>query len=120
MSVVFARSFSCLSVGLVVFLGFALFRYIYRERYAEAFLRLPDGNRERFIKLEKRMVYLFRIVLWLSPIYLIVLPLSMFFYLREAFLATTVSMILFCVTLLQEYSLRKWLIGYLEIKGISS
>jgi hypothetical protein len=120
MGFVFSIVFLCPSIGLVLFLLFAIFRYFqrekYKEKYVESISKLPEANREKFIESEKFIVKLFRGALWLSPFYLLFVPLSLFFFLRDAFLSATVCMVLLAFTIWQEYFLRKWLIGFLETK----
>ena len=126
MRLIFSTLLPCLSIGLVLFLLFAAVRFIfrdkYRERYAEALLKLPDANRERFLKSEKSIVQLLKLGLWLSLPLLILMPLATLIYraesLRDYFLSTVVCMVLFSFMILQEYLFRKWLINYLETREI--
>src|SRR6266508_1469613 len=102
MSSIFSIAFLCSSLGLALFLVFAIFRYIYKEKYRgkyiESINKLPEANRERFIKSERLTVNLFRVALWLFPFYLIFIPLAIYFYLRDIFLITSVSMVLLVAT----------------------
>ena len=54
MRLIFSTLLPCLSMGILLFLLFAAARFIYRkkyrERYAEALLKLPDVNREKFLR----------------------------------------------------------------------
>ena len=105
---------SCLSVGCILILLFAIFRYMLREKYAEGLSKIRGANRERLLKSDRTLINLFRILVWLSPFYLIFIPLTVFFYDKESFLITTISMIFFDTMILQEYLFRKWLINYME------
>ena len=123
MSSIFSIAFLCSSLGLALFLVFAIFRYIYKEKYRgkyiESINKLPEANRERFIKSERLTVNLFRVALWLFPFYLIFIPLAIYFYLRDIFLITSVSMVLLVATFWEEYFFRKWLMNHLESREIS-
>lgn len=117
---IFSIGFLCPSIGLALFLLFAIFRYIFREKYREKYLenisKLPEANRDKAIESEKIIIKLFMIAIWLSPFYLVFIPLSIFYFLRDAFLSVTVSMLLLFLTVWQEYFLRKWLISFLSTK----
>lgn len=106
------------SVGLVLILLVALLRYIVREKYAQSFSKLPDSARERLFQADRVVVQLFRIFLWLSPLYLVIVPLIIFFVDKRNFLVATICMVLLVVTVGQEYLFRKWLINYLETKQL--
>jgi hypothetical protein len=109
---------SCLSIGCILILLFAVFRFIFREKYAEGLSRLRGARRERLLKTDRTLIDYFRILLWLSPVYLIVLPIALFFYEREVFPIATISMVLFVGMILQEYLFRKWLIKYMETQEL--
>jgi len=119
MNSIISAYFLCLSIGMVLVLLFAIFRFIYREKYAEGFLKLPDKSRERFVKSDRLLVKLFKIFLWLSPFYLVFVPFALFLYLRQFFLATLITVLLLFIVVLQEYLFRNWLIKYVEIRTAS-
>ncbi|MBI3176235.1 MAG: hypothetical protein HYZ25_21125 [Chloroflexi bacterium] len=118
MSFTSSTAFSCVSVGLILVLLFALFRYFSREKYAQSFSRMPDPVKERLVKTDRVLIQVFRIFLWVSPLYLLVVPLALFFVDKENFLATAICMALLVVTIWQEYLFRKWLINYLETRQL--
>jgi cobalamin synthase len=111
--------FFCPSVVFVVFLLFAIWRFFYREKYALSFSKLPDANKERFVKSEQNLAKLFRTSLWLTPLYLVILPLVLYIYSRDIFLVATVCMILLVAVLWEEYSFHKWLFIHLTSGKIS-
>jgi|WetSurMetagenome_2_1015567.scaffolds.fasta_scaffold1781760_1 hypothetical protein len=104
-------------IGIVLSVAFAVFRFIYREKYAESFLTLPEDRRERFLKHEKRITAILKLSFWPALILLIIFPLVTFLYYQEYFFVAIVFMVLFIVMILQEYHFRKWLIHYLEQKN---
>ena len=119
MSVTFSTYLSCLSIGLAVFLFFALFRFIYREKYAQAFLKLPESRFERVIWYENVYVKVFKI-LWLPALILsVLLPSTSFFLFHEPFLPSAVCMVLFFIMTMQEYLFRRWFINYLKTRRSS-
>ena len=118
MSFTSSTAFLCLSVGLILVLLFALFRYFSREKYAQSFSRMPDSAKERLVKSDRMLIQVFRIFLWFSPLYLIVVPLVLFFIDKESFLAAAICMALLVVAIWQEYLFRKWLINYLETRQL--
>ena len=118
MSLTFSTYFGCLSIGIVVFLLFALVRFIYREKYAQRFLQLPDARIERVIRYDKLNVKLFKLALWPALIIAILLPSSLFFFFHEPFIPSAVCMVLLLVMIVQEYLFRKWFINYLETKRV--
>lgn len=114
MSFSFSTLFWCPSIGFLFVLLFVPFRYIYRERYAAGLSKLPDGNKARLIRSERAIIAALKIILWLSPLYLIFIPLIFFYFERDIFVSGTVCMVLLVVTALEESWLRNWLIKYLE------
>ena len=111
-----------LLIGVILFLLFAVVRFLYRGRYAESIrtslLKAPEANRERFLKYEQKMLMRLKISLLPFLILLILLSLATFLLFREYFFAITVDMVLSFILILHEYSFRKWLINYLEVREI--
>jgi len=105
--------FSILSLGLAIYLVSVTFRYFTKENYAKAAFKFPEYM-ERFVKQQKIRFFGFRIVLWLTPFYLLIVPLAIFFYSRDAFIVGTVCMILIAVISFQEYRISKWILDYLQ------
>jgi hypothetical protein len=126
MRLIFSTLLPCFSIGIVLFLLFAAVRFIfrekYRERYAEALLKLPETNRERFLKSENSILILLKLGWWLSIPVVILMPLATLMYraesLRGYFLPAAVGMMLFSFMILQEYLFRKSLIDYLRARAI--
>ncbi len=118
MSLIFSTIIPFLSIASILILLLAAFRFIQKEKLAESILKLPEANRERFLRYEKNMVRLLKISLWPALILLIMFPLATFLYFRQYFLAATVWIVLFFIVVLQEYRFRKWLIDYLEAGDI--
>jgi len=105
-----------LSIGIVLLLLFDVFRFIYREKYAESILKGPEASRKRFLQYEKKMVRLLKVSLWPALFLLIMLPLAAFLLFREYFFAITADVVLSSILILHEHSFRKWLINYLEAR----
>jgi len=118
MSLTFSTYFGYLSIAITALLLFAVVRFIYREKYAQSFLKLPDARIERFIRYERLNVKLFKVALLPLLIMSVLLPSGLFFFLNEPFLPSAVCMVLLLIGILQEYLFRKWLINYLETKRL--
>ena len=114
MSTFFAQLLLCPSIGFTFILLAGAVRYIFRKKYAESMANLPVSNKSRIIKTDKRLVGIFKIFLWLSPLYLIILPLVCFLFVKEVFLPISITVYLLIATILQEYLFRKWLVNQLE------
>ena len=107
--------FTCLSIGCALFLILGIFRFLFRKSYAKNLVeKLPAANRERLIRVDKSIVLSLKIVLWLSPVYLILLPISCFFFFPDLFMVATVCMSLFFAVVLSELLMRRWLLSQLE------
>ncbi len=104
------------SIALALILLVAILRYIVREKYAQSFFKLSDSARARLVRADRVVVQVFRIFLWLSPLYLVIVPLIVYFYDKNNFFIVTICVVLLVVTIGQEYLFRKWLINYLETK----
>jgi hypothetical protein len=107
---------SLLSISLLLMLVliFAVFRFVFRERYARGFSQMPGASRDRLLQADRRLMVVFKVLLWLSPLYVIVIPLLLFYVERDSFLAVTICMVLLVITVLQEYLFRKWLANYMN------
>jgi peptidoglycan biosynthesis protein MviN/MurJ (putative lipid II flippase) len=100
-----------------LFLLLAAVRFIYREKYAQAFLKYPAASRQRVIKYDKIYVLIFKISLWPVVLVSVLMPLASFLYFREEFIITAICMVLFSIVIFQEYRFRKWFVDYLETHG---
>lgn len=126
MRLIFSILLPGLSIGIALALLFAVIRFAfrkkYRERYERAILRLPDANRERFLKSETAILQFLKLGLCLFLPLLVLMPLATLIdsgeSLRDYFLSTVVCMVLFFFMILQEYWFRKWLIDYLKTRAI--
>jgi hypothetical protein len=118
MSFFFSIYIPIVLIGIVLLVVFAVFRFIYREKYAESFLILPEERKEGFLKHEKRITAILKLSLLPALVLLIIFPLVTFLYYRNYFFVAVAFMVLFFVMILQEYRFRKWLIHYLEQKNV--
>ena len=116
MSLTFSTYFACLSIGIAVLLLFAVVRFIYREKYAQRFLKLPEARIELVLRYDRLYVKLFKMALWPALILSVLLPSVLFFFGHEPFLPSAVCMALFLIAIVQEYRFRKWFVNYLETK----
>jgi hypothetical protein len=105
-----------ISIFFIFELILGVFSYIYREKHVAAFLKLPDANRERLIKAYKNSAKALKAALWLSPIYLLLIPATFVYFLRDRFIVSVICTVLFVIIILYEYLYRKWLINRLESK----
>jgi hypothetical protein len=123
MSLSFPDYLLCLSIGLVVLILSCVVRIVFRKKFMEAFLKIRETNRERFIQSrerflnsERRMLGLFRLGLWLVVLMAVLLPLITYLYIPTFFLASVLYMLLFLIGFLLEYFFRKWLLQRLQIE----
>jgi hypothetical protein len=111
MAKVFSVFFLILSSGWIIVSVFALRRDSQREKSIEEVVGLPVESRLRFLSSERLLVRLFGIALWLSSFILIIVPLSLFFFLRPAFASGTICMTLMAAMVLHEFVFRRWLLN---------
>jgi len=90
-------------------------KYKFRENYAnEVLSKLPEAKRNRIYSLNKKTITLFKITLWLAPLYLSVLPFTLFYYFDQNLMLSVSFVVLLFATILIEFFYLKWKTNYLQ------
>lgn len=103
------------TIGLAILLPFGILKYKFRENYAnEVLSKLPEAKRNRIYSLNKKTITLFKITLWLAPLYLFVIPFSLFYYFDQNLMLSVIFILLLYATILIEFYFLKWKTNYLQ------
>ena len=102
-----------LGIAFAILLPFGILKYIVREKYAASVYQHPE-IKQRIFGYQKKLVPLLRIFLWLSPLYLIVLPWLLSKYASLNGMTVFACMVLMVANVFVEYRFREWLHQYLE------
>jgi hypothetical protein len=104
--------FIFLSIGLAILALFGILNYLLREKYAASINKNPEAK-QKILESSKQMISLLRIFLWLSPLYLILLPWLISNFTDLNWIFVFICMALISVNVFVEYLFRKWLYQYL-------
>lgn len=102
-----------LLVFKVVIGGFALLfiaeiiRQFFVRKIAVSILRLSDEKKSRLFQADSSLMVIYKILLWLTPLYLFIIPLIAYFYIPESFVYLTILLILMFIVVLGEFLYRK-------------
>jgi hypothetical protein len=105
--------FKYLSIGFAIVLLFGMIKYLAREKFAAVYASSPAAK-IGFLKGQKLIISLSRIFLWLSPLYLFLLPWLLSTYSNLNGVVVFVCMILMVANVLVEFLFRKYLVQYLS------
>lgn len=111
-------AFFYFGIGLAILLPFGILKYIIREKIAASVYQHPEAK-NRILGYERGLVPLLRIILWLSPLYLILLPLLLSEYSGLNRITVFACMMLMVANVFMEYHFRKWLYQYLTKLGLA-
>ncbi len=101
-----------INIGLAILLLFGILKYLIREKYAASIYNTPDAKQKIF-EFTKKINSLLRIFLWLTPLYLILLPWLISNFTDLNWIDVFICMALICANVLFIYLFRKWLYQYL-------
>jgi len=102
-----------LSVGLAILLLFGMIKYIAREKFSAAYATSRDAK-NRFLKGQKLIISLLRFFLWLSPLYIFLVPWLLSEYSDLNGAVVFACMVLMVANALVEFLLRRYLFQYLN------
>jgi hypothetical protein len=86
----------------------------YRHKLIDTYLRLSDDRLNRIIRGNEKVVKIYRLMLWLSPVYLVFVPLAIYYVLPEWTVYYTIIVFLLFVTALVEYFYVRWILEQLS------
>jgi hypothetical protein len=102
------------ATGLTALCCWVLF--LFRKKYAETLLSVPEERQKQILESSLKIVQIFRILFWLSPIYLILVPLAISFLSRSLSVYMAVEMALLYLGVLPVFLSRKLLIRHFDPK----
>lgn len=85
------------------------------EKYAEALLKVTSEQLKRIIRLRTFVLKITKLILWLSPFYLVVVPIGIHLFLPEInAILIFATMVLVVLMILVEFIYTRRLLRYLE------
>ena len=99
----------------IIFLMLRIVLLFFGKKNAEVLVKLKDEKLKIFIDSRTMMVKLFKLLLWLSPLYLVFFPIGIYIFMPEinAIMVFTV-LFLMELLLLVEFLYSRWLLRYLK------
>jgi hypothetical protein len=95
-------------VGLfVIILILDVAKYLFKRKYIEFVLRSPEEVRQRLMRSSSLVVSVYKMLFWLAPIILLMLPLAIYLFFPNWFWQVTVMAILFYMVLLEDFLYRR-------------
>ncbi len=107
------KIFIYLTVAFALFLPLGIFIYYRREKVAASVKHNAKTN-IKIIVLYKKAVSILRLLLWISPFYLILVPWAFSKYLDVNGIIVFACMVLMFANVLVEYLYLKWISQYLS------
>ena len=104
------------NVVIILLMGLAIygaFLLILRQKVLQTFSHYPPETRMLILSTSTKLIWIFRIMLWLTPIYIFVIPYLLFIYLDFELLQTTLLFALILANVIEHFIYRKWLINAL-------
>ena len=87
---------------------------LYRHKLIEQYLRLSDDRCSKIIQNNEKIIKLLRLMLWLSPVYLVFVPLAIYYFTPEWTTYCTILIFLWVVSVLIEYLYTGWILEQLK------
>ena len=98
-----AIMFKITTVLFVLLLITGTARRLVIKKTTKAILEAPDEKRQRLVQVYEQAISAWRIVLWAAPIYLIVIPIGIYFFLPEFFRLIVILMIGVYIMLVDDF-----------------
>ncbi len=93
----------------VVTMIFALVSYIGRDKYILKLRELPTEKKARILKSYSLRIKIYKLLLWASPIYLILQPFLIYKYSKSSFFHMTIMTILMYICVLEDFVSKSFL-----------
>ncbi len=104
----FPKIFSFLFAGGVGFLLILELARLFLKRWIIGqLLHGPAEARQSVIRMDVRIITIYKLIFWVAPIYLLVVPMSAFIFLRELFPYITGAMVIMYLGVLGDFLYRK-------------
>jgi hypothetical protein len=103
-------------IEIIVLIASLISMILFRHKRIETYLHLSDDRLAKIIRADEKLVTYFKLMLWLSPVYLVILPLAIYYVLPEWTVYYTIIVILIFVTALVEYFYVKWILEQLRLR----
>jgi len=104
-------------IWLILLCGIMVEICFFRYKLIDSYLRLSDDRLTRIIRGNEKMIRLWKMMLWLSPAYMIFVPLAIYYYaIPEWTVYYSIICILMFVTVLVEYFYSKWILEQLRLQ----
>ncbi len=78
-----------------------------KRRLIVRLLDAPEETRQVIIHADVKILFVYKIIFWMAPLYLLVLPIFAFIFLKEIFLYLTGAMAALYVVFLEDFLYRK-------------
>jgi hypothetical protein len=86
----------------------------FRHKLIDGLLRLGDDRQARIIQNDEKLIKLYRLMLWFSPVYLIFVPLAIYYTLPEWTIYHIIIVLLVFASTLLEYVYTRWILTQLK------
>jgi len=104
-----------------IFLGWFLFtmimgivNYFMRDKYVDKLTKLPIEKKARILKSYSLTIKIYKLFLWASPIYLIVVPFIIYKYSEQSFFHVSVMIILVYIGILKDFLNKRFLFNKIK------
>jgi hypothetical protein len=115
----FFPKFAAISIviGFIVVFAFPASIILFRHNHIERYRRFSDDRLAKVIRSAENLCRYFRLMFWLSPVYLVLVPLAIYYYaIPEWTIYYIILDLLVYVAVLEMYFYEKWILKQLKAR----
>jgi hypothetical protein len=97
-------------IEIIVVIANPLSILLSRHKYIEGYLKLSEDRQKKITRSNESLSRLLRLMLWLSPVYLVLVPLAIYYVLPEWTVYFILIDFLMFMAVLEMYYYEKWIL----------
>jgi len=103
-------------IEIIVLIASLVSMILFRPKRIDIYLHLSDDRLAKIIRADEKLFRYFKLMLWLSPAYLVFVPLAIYYILPEWTVYCIILDFLMFLSVLVAYRYVKWILGQLRLR----
>jgi len=107
----FTTFFTIIFIILVGLFGIGLIlnilKHLLRKKLIEYILRSPEEKQQIYIRTDSRLISIYKILFWMAPVYLLLIPIVFYLFLPDQFLYAAIVITLMYVLIFEDFLYRR-------------
>ena len=103
-------------IEIIVLIASLVSMTLFRQKRIDGYLHLSDDRLVKIIRADEKLFRYFKLMLWASPVYLVIVPLAIYFVLPEWTVYHIIIDFLVFVSVLVAYRYTKWILEQLRLR----